>query len=104
MVYVTLSDGECAEGSIWESLRFIKTQNIKNIEVHVNANGWACYDPIDVDYLENRLKSFLPEIIFHRTSVEQFPFLTGLSAHYMKLTQEQYLEGLSILENNKLNN
>lgn len=98
MVYVTLSDGECAEGSVWESLRFIKTQNLKNIEVHVNANGWACYDPIDVDYLENRLKAFLPDIKIHRTSVEQFPFLTGLSAHYMKLTEDQYKEGVKILE------
>lgn len=97
-VYVTLSDGECAEGSVWESLRFIKTANMKNIEVHVNANGWACYDPIDVDYLEDRLKAFLPEIIVHRTSVEQFTFLTGLSAHYMKLTKDQYETGLKTLE------
>jgi transketolase N-terminal domain/subunit len=98
-VYVTISDGECAEGSVWESLRFIHDHNIKNIEVHVNANGWACYDPIDVDLLEKRIKSFLPTAIFHRTSVEQFPFLTGLSAHYMKLTEEQYNEGVKILKN-----
>lgn len=100
-VYVTISDGECAEGSIWEALRFIKTQNIKNIEVHVNANGWACYDPIDVEYLETRLKAFLPEIIIHKTSVEQFPFLTGLSAHYMKLTKEEYELGIEILNKQK---
>lgn len=100
-VYVTISDGECAEGSIWEALRFIKTHNIENIEVHVNANGWACYDPIDVEYLETRLKAFLPEIIFHKTSVEQFPFLTGLSAHYMKLTKEEYELGIEILNKQK---
>lgn len=97
MVYVTISDGECAEGSIWEALSFIHKNKINNIEVHVNANGWACYDAIDVDNLENRLKSFLPNIKFHRTSVEQFPFLTGLSAHYIKLTEEQYLEGMNLL-------
>lgn len=100
-VYVTISDGECAEGSIWEALRFIKTHNIENIEVHVNANGWACYDPIDVEYLETRLKAFLPEIVFHKTSVEQFPFLTGLSAHYMKLTKEEYELGIEILNKQK---
>jgi transketolase len=100
-VYVTISDGECAEGSIWEALRFIKTHNIENIEVHVNANGWACYDPIDIEYLETRLKAFLPEIIFHKTSVEQFPFLTGLSAHYMKLTKEEYELGIEILNKQK---
>jgi transketolase len=100
-VYVTISDGECAEGSIWEALRFIKTHNIENIEVHVNANGWACYDPIDIEYLETRLKAFLPEIVFHKTSVEQFPFLTGLSAHYMKLTKEEYELGIEILNKQK---
>jgi transketolase len=98
-VYVTITDGECAEGIVWESLRYIKVAGLKNIEVHVNANGWACYDPIDVDYLEQRCKAFLPDIVFHRTEVEQFPFLVGLDAHYMKLTEEDYKLGLEILEN-----
>ena len=50
-VYVLLSDGECAEGSVWESLRFIKEQNIENIEVYVNANGYAAYDTVDTHIL-----------------------------------------------------
>ena len=69
--------------------------------MHVNANGWACYDPIDIEYLETRLKAFLPEIVFHKTSVEQFPFLTGLAAHYMKLTKEEYELGIEILNKQK---
>ena len=75
----------------------IKEKNIKNIEVHVNANGYACYDPIDIDYLERRLITFLPEIKFHRTMVTHFPFLKGINAHYMKLTKEQYEEGVKQL-------
>lgn len=97
-VFVTITDGECAEGSVWEALRFIKERNIQNIEVHVNANGYACYDHIDVDYLEKRIKAFLPEAVFHRTSVAQFPFLRGLDAHYMKMTEEEYNLGINILE------
>ena len=31
-VYCLISDGECAEGSIWESLKFIYENNIKNIK------------------------------------------------------------------------
>lgn len=99
MVYVTITDGECAEGSVWESLRYIKVANLKNIEVHVNANGWACYDPVDVDYLERRCKAFLPDIVFHRTHVEHFPFLVGLDAHYMIMTEEDYKLGMEILNN-----
>jgi len=98
-VYVTLSDGECAEGSVWESLRYIEEKNLKNIEVHVNANGYACYDPVDVDYLERRCKAFLPSIHFHRTNPSPLSFLRGLDAHYMKLTKEDYERGLKELDN-----
>ncbi len=97
--YVTVTDGECAEGSVWESLRLIEEKNIKNIEVHVNANGYACYDPVDVDYLERRCKAFLPSIKFHRTKVGTFSFLKGIDAHYMKLTKEQYEQGIKELNN-----
>ena len=98
-VFVTITDGECAEGIVWKALRYISVANLNNIEVHVNANGWACYDPIDVDYLERRCRAFLPNIVFHRTKVEQFPFLIGLDAHYMKLTKDDYQTGLEVLDN-----
>ena len=55
-VYVLISDGECAEGTIWESLRFIYEQNIKNIKIFVNINGYAGYDAVDINYLKKRLK------------------------------------------------
>ena len=96
-VFVTITDGECAEGIVWEALRYIEEYNVDNIEIHVNANGWACYDPVDVDYLERRLKAFLPRIIVHRTDVNEFPFTQDLDAHYYKLTKEDYEEGLKVL-------
>lgn len=98
-VHVTISDGECAEGSVWESLRYIEEKNLKNIEVHVNANGYACYDPVDVDYLERRCKAFLPRINFYRTNPSPLSFLRGIDAHYMKLTKEEYNQGLMELDN-----
>lgn len=96
-VYVTISDGECAEGSVWEALRFIADYNIKNIEVHCNANGWACYDTINTNTLEKRLKAFLPSIKFHKTNLNMLSFLKGLDAHYMILNEEQYKQGLKEL-------
>ena len=33
MVYCLISDGECAEGSIWEGLRYVYENNIKNIKI-----------------------------------------------------------------------
>jgi transketolase len=89
-VYVLISDGESAEGSVWESLRFIHEQNIKNIIVYVNINGYAAYDKIDKDYLSKRLLSFLPDINLRYTSVNQYPFLKGINAHYHVMSEEDY--------------
>ena len=89
-VYVLISDGESAEGSIWESLRFIKENNLSNIEVYVNVNGYAAYDKVDVKYLVDRLEIFLPTINIRYTSVNQYPFLRGLNAHYHIMSKEDY--------------
>lgn len=89
-VRVLISDGECAEGSIWESLRFIKENNVENIEVYVNINGYAAYDKIDKEYLTIRLKAFLPSINLRYTTVNQTPFLKGINAHYHVMSEEDY--------------
>jgi len=89
-VYVLISDGEAAEGSVWESLRFIYEQNIRNIEVYVNINGYAAYDKVDTEYLSKRLLSFLPNINLRYTSVNQYPFLKGINAHYHAMSEEDY--------------
>jgi transketolase len=96
-VYVLISDGECAEGSIWESLKTIYEEGISNITVYVNVNGYAAYKEVEKDYLVNRLESFLPSINIRYTSVEQFPFLKGLNAHYHIMNEENYQEALNIL-------
>jgi len=82
-VYCVISDGECAEGTIWETLRFIDEQGLQNIEIHANVNGWAAYKKVDVEKLTSRLKSFLPGIKIHYTDVnEVIQFETPLAAHY----------------------
>lgn len=89
-VYCLISDGECAEGSIWESLAFIESRNIKNLHVYVNMNGYCAYDSVDVVYLEKRLKAFLPRIQIVHTKVERFSFLKGINAHYHIMSEEDY--------------
>ena len=89
-VYVLISDGESAEGSVWEALRFIQENNLTNIEVYVNVNGYAAYDKVDTKYLVDRLEAFLPRINIRYTSVNQYPFLKGLNAHYHVMSEEDY--------------
>ena len=95
-VYCLLSDGECAEGSVWESLRFAFENKLSNLKIYVNANGWAAYDAVDLDYLERRIKAFHPDVNFVRTTVEHFG-LKGLHAHYTNFSEEQYREALASL-------
>lgn len=92
-VHVLLSDGECEEGSVWESLKIINDLEIENISVHVNINGYAAYKDINIKYLTERLKVFYPEIILHYTTVEQFSFLKGLNAHYHIMSEADFLQG-----------
>ena len=93
-VYCLISDGECAEGSIWEGLRFVYENNIKNIKIFVNINGYAAYDTVDTSYLTKRLKSFLPDINIEYTNVGAFPFLRGLNAHYHIMNEDDYTVAL----------
>ena len=101
-VYCIISDGECAEGSIWEGLKFIYESNLKNIEVYVSVNGYAAYDAVDVDYLVRRLKTFLPEINIRYTSVNEFSFLKGLNAHYHIMKEEDFENALKEIHEKRI--
>ena len=80
-VYCILSDGGCAEGSVWEALRIKTEKKIVNLIVYVNANGWSGLDLVDLNWLEQRLKVFDPTVRFIRTNSD-FGDITGVAAHY----------------------
>jgi len=87
-VYVILSDGECAEGSVWEALAFAYNKNLKNLKVHVNVNGYSAYDPVNTWYLWLRLKAFYWRTKVWFTAPPNVPFLKGLKAHYHVMSDE----------------
>ena len=113
-VYCIISDGECAEGSIWESLRIVHDFKITNLKIIASVNGWGAYDPVSAKDLEKRFKGFgfeiikinghntkeiinnlkintlKPTIFFAKTSSEQFKFLNGLDAHYYTMKDSDY--------------
>ena len=103
-VYCLISDGECAEGSIWEALRVRSEQNLKNLKVHVNVNGWAAYRELDKASLVKSLTKgngydiCLRPPVIHLTSVEQFPFLKGQDSHYVVMSENQYEEAMELLK------
>lgn len=113
-VYCCLSDGECMEGSIYESLRITAENNLINLITVVNANGFMAYRKVDSKQLFEILKGFglqvitvdghnleeliktlkleviKPTIIIAQTKVDQLPFLNDISAHYYKMTEKDY--------------
>lgn len=113
--YCMISDGECAEGSIWESFRIAQYLELENLIILVNANGWGAYDPIKLLDLAKRIKAFgghvvkinghdakalskslrtkvksKPLVIFAKTMVDQLPFLSGQDAHYYVMKDKDY--------------
>ena len=122
-VYCLISDGECTEGSIWESLRLASEQKLNNLKMIINANGYGGYDKINLNALMKKIKAFehevltvdghnllemvkklntkikdKPLVIFAKTTVEQLPFLKGQDAHYKVMTDEDYNSAIQQLE------
>jgi len=119
-VFCCISDGECSEGSIFESLRIGSENNLVNLITILNANGYAGYKEINVTKLPQQFKGFgwavkqvdghninalkqalskkrdKPTIIMAKTKVGQLPFLKGLDAHYHKMNEEEYKLAIKI--------
>jgi len=123
-VYCSISDGECAEGSIWEAVSVAAKYKLDNLKIVVNANGYAGYEEINSENLISKFHSFgcdvvdvdghnideiirgltietkNPLLVYARTVVDQLPFLKGLSAHYYKMTDDDYKLALEIWSKN----
>lgn len=92
LVYIVTTDGECAEGSVWEALRIASDQRLENIRLAVVCNGYGAYGPIDVDILEKRLQLFYPCIVI-KANLFNFPsWMQGQNGHYVQMTDKQFEE------------
>lgn len=89
-VYCLISDGESAEGSIWEALRFACDQNLTNLKVYANVNGMTACDYIDRSVVSKRLNAFYPDIQIRHTFPPTWDFASGILTHYYVLTEKDY--------------
>lgn len=121
--YCMISDGECTEGSIWETLRVASELNVTKLKVILNANGWGAYHAIDIGPIIKRIRAFgwqtreidghnvveiervlrlkenkKPLMVVAATTVEQLPFLKGQDAHYYVMTEDDYNTAIRILK------
>jgi transketolase N-terminal domain/subunit len=92
-VYCLVSDGECSEGSIYESLNFIDKYKVDNLKIYFNLNGFGAYSKIDVYKMQFKLFSLHASgnMNFRYTTVSEFNFLKNdLSDHYKILINTEY--------------
>lgn len=91
-VYCLISDGECAEGSVWEALKFKDDRDLSNLKVYVNINGLSAYDEIRAAKLHLRLKQFCDDITVRNAEPLELEFTSGLESHYHRITDGEYLK------------
>jgi len=91
-IYCLISDGESFEGSIYESLNIIHQQNIKNLNLFVNLNGYSALEKLNLLRINDIMKMLMPKIEIRPTYHIQnkFPFLNGIKGHYYILEKEEY--------------
>ena len=86
-VYCLISDGEVAEGSIYEACNFVRRHKFTNLFIYCNYNGYTAYDKT-MDLL------YLPEINYIDNSQHWFIKKYKLEAHYRVMTTKDYEEAL----------
>ena len=119
--YCLISDGECTEGSVWETLRIATNKRVSNLKILLNVNGWGAYDPISSSKLYRQIRAFdceliqlnghnmkaltnalsknyeKPLFIFAKTKSDQLPFLRKQDAHYYIMNSDDYRLAKKIL-------
>lgn len=101
-VYCLISDGETAEGSIWEAIRIYYDQNIKprNLSIYINWNWWTAYGRPS-SFTWDMLHSYWNHISVRETNMNDFKEIKELqdqSAHYHVLNEENYKLAMKILK------
>ncbi len=123
-VYCLFSDGECAEGSIWEGLRIASENMLTNITFVISANGFGAYREVAITPIKKQLRALgyevisisghdekilgttlqkakkvlKPTVIIAHTCISQFPFLVGQAAHYHKMSADDCESALNLLK------
>lgn len=79
-IHVVVSDGSIMEGSNWEALRYIGDNELYQIHIYCNFNGYTAVESYNTDILEKRMKVFVPWVkVYHTNNGEGFD---GVQGHY----------------------
>lgn len=86
-VWLVSSDGGAAEGAFWETLMHKSIHRVDNLRWMVNANGFGAYRAINVSRLASAIHVWDESVRVVKTEFG-VPFLSGQSAHYVTMTDQ----------------
>lgn len=91
-VYVVISDGELAEGSVWEALKIAMDNKLENLRVTCISNGYSGYGKTEPDLLDIRLQYFYPTLMLKVNTFAYPDWVQGVQGHYIKMDEAKYKE------------
>lgn len=97
-VIVLLGDGECLEGTTWESLNLSWLLKLNNLRVYIDGNGAGALGALPVDCTGMLIRSF-PNYIRYKPTQKGagISFLEGQKDHKRVLTDEEYKKAMEEL-------
>jgi len=96
-VYVVISDGELAEGSVWEALKIAMDFKLENLRVTCISNGYGGYGKTEPDLLDIRLQYFYPTLMLKVNTFAYPDWVQGVAGHYIKMDEAKYKELIASL-------
>lgn len=84
-VWCLISDGEAAEGSVYETMNIKEKYKVDNLKVYCNYNKFGAYDETNLEQLKR-----LPGLIIVDTSEHWFIKKYKQEAHYKALNEQEY--------------
>ena len=88
-VYVLTSDGEMAEGSMYEALNIAADLKLDNLHIYINDNGYSAYRETNLVLHPNWKDLDIKTVI---TGTSSPYFLRELEGHYHVMNKEEYKE------------
>ncbi len=91
-VWCMISDGEMAEGVVYEALNFVYQERLLNLQILCHVNGYGAYREIDLIESRHVLEVLAPDAyIFGRHMLHlDIPFLSGQDAHYYVMNENDW--------------
>lgn len=108
-IYILMGDGECQEGTTWESSLIVNHHNLNNLIVIIDSNKLQALDKIENILSFNKLKEKFESFGWYVTEVEGHD-INELVKTLQKETQKPHLiiantikgKGVSYMENNPI--